>query len=445
MVDPSVVSSITTIRQAWQNILSAMEQTGTTDANGEVTFNLPQGLYYVTETKNSGNTIPCDPFVVSVPKEDAASPGTWITDVHAYPKNQPMSIDKFVAAVGTTDYYEVGMSLPVAIGERFNWYIRTQLPTDINTKRAEYYVVTDILNSSFEYQPGTVKVYIMSYKDSDLKNCVVLSSGDYTVDFDTAANTLPVGLTTTGIVKVKKLVDSGERYAVVEYGCIVNDTAPQGVALYGDAKLEYTRETASGVFYRGGTQDAAITLISAGGNTGFTLLAGETTNTVTAEVAMEPAVHTGQIGITKVEDGTKKPLSGAEFGIAATKADAQAGKFIATGTTNPSGKLAFKGLKYGTKGDRPEENTGNTTFWLAETKAPDGYKLMADPVEITFNYQQESKTGEYYFARVAVYNVAKDASGSTGTSPKTGDESNMILYLALCTLSVAAIVRWYFT
>jgi len=441
-VDPVAVAagSVTTRAQAWQNILPATEQTGVTDANGEVIFSsLPQGLYYVAETANSGNTVSCDPFVVSVPMADPAT-GNWITDVHAYPKNQTMAIDKFVADTGTTDYYEVSMNLPVETGEHFTWYVRTQLPSDINPARAEYYVVTDTLSSYFEYQPGTIDLYIMPDSDSDLKNCTVLSAGDYTVNFNAATNTLSVGLTTTGVAKVKNLVDGGNRYAIFKYDCVINDTAPQGVALYSGATLEYTRDTSgvSGVSSRGGAQAGAVTLLSAGSNTGIVPIAS-TANTVTVEVSMQPEVHTGKIGITKLANKTNQLLPGAEFGIARTKADAQAGSFIATGTTDASGELTFNGLKYGLPGDQPTENSNNTTFWLAETKAPDGYKPMKDPVEVTFSYQQDSD-GTYYFARVNVYNVKSGVSGETGTTPKTGDTSNLPLYLGVMALALAGIL-----
>ena len=442
-VDPVAVAagSVTTRAQAWQNILPATLQTGVTDQSGEVIFlSLPQGLYYVAETKNRGNTVSCDPFVVSVPMADPAT-GDWITDVHTYPKNQTMAIDKFVADTGTTDYYKVSMNLPVEAHVRFTWYVRTQLPSDINTRRAEYYTVTDTLASYFEYQPGTLELYIMPDSDSDLKNCTILSASDYTVNFNTATNTLSVGLTTTGVAKVKNLVDGGDRYAIFKYDCIVDDTAPQGVALYSGATLEYTRDTSSvsGVSSRSGAQAGAVTLLSAGSNTGIVPLASNTANTLTVEVSMQPEVHTGKIGITKLADKTNKLLPGAEFGIAKTKADAQAGSFIATGTTDANGELSFNGLKYGLPGDQPTENSNNTTFWLAETKAPDGYKLMREPVEVTFNYSQDSD-GTYYFARVNVYNVKSGASGNTSTSPKTGDTSNLPLYLGIMALALAGII-----
>jgi len=436
-VDPVAVAagSVTTRAQAWQNILPATEQTGVTDANGEVIFSsLPQGLYYVAETANSGNTVSGAPFVVSVPMQDPAAAGSWITNVHAYPKNQPLAIDKFVGTCGTTDYYEVSKNLPVEFGEQFNWYIRTQLPADINPQHAEYYDISDTLRSYFDYQPGSVKIYILPASDSDLKNCPVLDQGDYTVNYDAATNTLSAGLTAAGVTKVKSLVDAGSRYCVLAYGCVVNNTAPQGVALYSGAKLEYSRDT-TGVSYNSGTQGAAFTLLSAKNNAGITMNANNA-NKVTVEVTAQPEVHTGKIGITKLADGTNKLLSGAEFGIAKTKADAQAGSFIAAGTTDANGELTFNGLKYGLPGDGPTKNSNNTTFWLAETKAPGGYKPMKDPVEVTFSYQQDSD-GTYYFARVNVYNVKSGVSGETGTTPKTGDTSNLPLYLGIMALALA--------
>ena len=438
-VDPGAVTGITTAAQAWPHIMASTLQTGVTDANGEVTFSsLPQGLYYVAETDNSGSTLFCDPFIVSVPMADATT-GNWNDHVHAYPKNQSISIDKFVAAAGTTDYYKVNMNLPVAVGERFDWYIRTGLPVDIGTANTESFVITDVLSSYFDYQQGSVKVYIMPYSDSDLKDCTVLGSGDYAVSFNAATNTLTVELTASGISRVKSLVASGDRYSVVEYSCTVNDSAPQGVALYSGAQLKYTRDTtgASSVSY-GGAASAAFTLLSADNSAGIVPLAS-TVNAMTVEVAMQPEVHTGKIEITKLADKTNKLLPGAEFGIAKTKADAQAGNFIATGTTDASGELMFSGLKYGLPGDDPTENSDNTTFWLAEIKAPDGYKLMKDPSEITFNYSQD-EDGKYYFARVSVYNVKSGASGETGTSPKTGDISNLPLYLGIMVLALAGII-----
>lgn len=457
-VDPAVVSAVSSLSasEAWSAILPAAAQSGVTNASGTVSFHLDSGLYYVAETGNYGEekVVFCEPFLVSVPMADPGGSG-WITDVHVYPKNQSAVIDKFVADTGITDYDQVNKHLPVAAGERFNWYIRSPLPIHIGTAYNESYVITDALNSCFDYQPGTVKVYIMPAGDSNLKNSTVLGTGDYNVRFNTASNTLTVELTASGFAAVKNLAAAGNRYSVVEYSCAVNDTAPQGVALYSGAKLEYTADTtaAGAASYGSGgietTNLPAVTdslrTVSMSGSTG-------STNTLTAEVAMQPEVHVGEIEITKLADGTKKLLSGARFGLAETKADARAGNFLATDTTDTEGRLTFRGLKYGQPGDKPGENTGNTTYWLMETRAPAGYRLVKDPVEVVFNYQQDKETGEYYFAKVNVYNVlnktpaAKDNTGDnvnpvikTASVIKTGDTGGLYLLTASMLLSLAAI------
>jgi len=55
---------------------------------------------------------------------------------------------------------------------------------------------------------------------------------------------------------------------------------------------------------------------------------------------------------------------------------------------------------------------------------------------VTFSYQQDSD-GTYYFAQVNVYNVKSGVSGETGTTPKTGDTSNLPLYLGIMALALA--------
>lgn len=445
-IDPAAVTSITTAADAWPHIMTPTKQTGVTDANGEVRFSsLPQGTYYVAETGNTGDqkVVFCEPFLVSVPMADPVT-GNWNDQVHAYPKNQSIAIDKFVGVTGTTDYYKVGMDLPVETGERFDWYIRSTIPQNIGTANTESLKITDVLSGYFDYLAGSVNVYIMPGPRSDLSACTILSASDYTVSFNAATNTLTAELTASGIATVKSLVAGGNRYSVLAYSCQVNGTAPHGVALYSGATLEYTRNApaASGVSDNG-TQAPAVTLLGTSNNSGLTatpLATGDgTSSTATATVAMEPEVHTGKIGITKLADGTKKLLPGAQFGIAASEADAKAGNFIATGTTDANGRLVFSGLKYGVLGDKPDENSNNTTFWLKETKAPDGYKIMDEPVEITFNYQQDS-TGRYYFAQLSVYNVKTGGSGTTGTQPQTGDTSNIYPYIGMAVLSFAALI-----
>ena len=474
-VDPEEASNVTSASEAWQHIRSETEKTGTTKTDGSLTFeSLDKGLYYVAETGNKGTdkVVFCEPFLVSVPMEDPSGSG-WITDVHVYPKNQSLFIDKFVGEAGDADYdftdYNAAKYKPVAMNTPFGFRILTSLPANLGTADSESYTVTDGLERFFDYVAGSLKVYVIPTKDTPTADAYLLTEGsDYTPNFNTSTNTLTVELTASGITRLgNRYTDDQDRYLLLKFDCMLNDTADCGVRLYGGAEVSYKRnmDDNASAYHSGSTGIRRMNLSSSSGTstasdtaraTLITTAAAGTSSEAYAKVAVEAAVHTGQVGITKLADGTDQLLAGASFGIAATKADAEDGNFLDTGTTDEDGVLSFLGLLYGQPGDSPSENTGNTTYWLVETEAPAGYKLVEDPVEVTFHYQQDQEDRDYYFAVLDVYNVLNDSDPSSGTNTgtstgtsqtgsfvKTGDTSTLYLFLGLLLLSIAVIVMVY--
>lgn len=421
-VNPDVAATVNSASAAHQHIMAETKQTGITDADGEFTFSMAQGLYYVEETDSAG-AIACNPFIVSVPMESPVEDG-WITDVHVYPKNQLLSIDGFVGDAGNADYdytdFYRSKYKPVATDAPFGWSILSTIPANLGSVGNKTYIVTDELKDCLDYVQGSLKVYAVPTMETSVKSAYTLIEGShYTYNFNASTNTLTVELTEAGMALLgNRYSDNGDRFLLIKFDCTLNITAPSGVRIYNGAEVKYTRDFA-GVNYM-----------------------------ADASVAEEPAVHTGKIGIKKVEEGTNKALAGAEFGLAVSKAEAEAGNFIATGTTDKDGMLEFKGLEYGALGDSPSSNSNQTSFWLVETKAPAGYKMLKSSEEVTFNYQQDKNTGEYYFAQVTVYNAKSGtaATPSPSTTPKTtttsrtGDSSNLFIYIALLLLSSAAIV-----
>jgi len=436
-VDPVVADDMSSALEAQKHLLEATKQTGVTTTAGTVSFSLERGIYYVAETGNqgAGNIVSCEPFLVPVPMQNPEGNG-WLTDVHVYPKNQPLSIDKFVGEAGDADYdftgYGASKYKPVAMDTPFGWSIVSSLPASLGTADSETYTVTDELKSCFDYVQGSVKVYAVPALDTPVSEAWKLSVGsDYILTFNEGSNTLKIALTPTGITRLgSRYQDDNDRYLLIKFDCMLNTTAPHGIRLYNGAAVEYTKsmDIGSDTYNSAGVRTAA-----------------------TSVVDVEPAVHTGQIGITKMADGTDKALSSAEFGLAASKKDAQAGNFIMTGTTDESGRVAFTGLRYGLPGDSPSENSDHTTYWLVETKAPDGYQVLREPVEITFNHQQEAGTWEYYFAQVNVYNAllnttASDAGKTKAVSSraKTGDSGAPYMFAVVMLLSLVVIAFIFF-
>lgn len=76
----------------------------------------------------------------------------------------------------------------------------------------------------------------------------------------------------------------------------------------------------------------------------------------------------GDVNIIKVDgNDTSKKIKGAEFELRDLD-----GKVVAEGTTNKHGKLVFKDIDYG-------------EYLLYETKAPNGYNKLRNPIEVTVN------------------------------------------------------------
>ncbi|MGL6202614.1 MAG: SpaH/EbpB family LPXTG-anchored major pilin [Lachnospiraceae bacterium] len=468
-IDPTEAANVTSASEAWQYV-TGTSKSGTTDSEGKLTFNLDNGLYYVAETGNTGEdkVVFSEPFLVSVPMEKPNG-GGWITNVHVYPKNQSLFVDKLVGEAHDANYnftdYEAAKYKPVAKDTAFGWSILSSLPANLGTADNESYTVTEALENYFDYVLESVKVYTIPTKDTPVSKAYLLTEGtDYTLNFNADTNTLEVELTDSGITLLgNRYTSDQDRYLLIKYDSKLNDTATNGIRLYSGSgvEVEYKRNTTDNTSAHNSsdTETSVMNLDSSSGTKAIfnriTTTRAGTTSEASAKVAVEAAIHTGQIGITKLEDSTEQLLAGAQFGLAATKADAVAGTFLATGTTDENGALTFSGLTYGAPGDSPTENTGNTTYWLVETKAPAGYQLLEEPVEVTFQYQQDQETGEYYFAKVDVYNVldntlaGDDNTGTnksnnqltsrSGSSVKTGDTSAWNLFMGIMLLALAVI------
>ena len=109
---------------------------GTTAGGGLATLaNLPVAAYLVCETAAPANIVEkAKPFVVTIPFPNTTNggDGKWLYDVHAYPKNQKIEIDKTIS-----DQTVNG----VGLGSRVQFSVSTTIPTlDADTNFTYFYM-----------------------------------------------------------------------------------------------------------------------------------------------------------------------------------------------------------------------------------------------------------------------------------------------------------------
>lgn len=118
-------------------------QTGTTDSDGKVKFDLGtgtanDGIYLVTEVDDSGAidpttgkpvtvVSPAAPFFAYIPQTNRGTQSGLIYDVQAQPKNQIIDDLHPVKNVGTED----GKTDSLVAGNNFNWYLKTDIPAGL--------------------------------------------------------------------------------------------------------------------------------------------------------------------------------------------------------------------------------------------------------------------------------------------------------------------------
>lgn len=131
---------------AWEGEGAIPARTAVTNDAGLANFtNLPKGLYKVSETavpENSG-LVPGQPFLVYLPMTNPDNNG-WIYDVHAYPKNSEVTIEKTVEDINAQ------------AGQDYTYTITTGVPSGTLTK----YNVQDELHEALDAAGAEITVAI---------------------------------------------------------------------------------------------------------------------------------------------------------------------------------------------------------------------------------------------------------------------------------------------
>ncbi len=357
-------------------------ESGPTDANGLATIaKLPVGLYYVTETVYPDNVTPVVPFLVTMPMTHPTELNTWLYDVHVYPKNATTTAEK-----------SVDDAAGVKIGDTIEWTILGDIP---KAQDITGYKIVDVLDPKLEFVSAVVSL-------TGTPGVTLESGKDYKLAFDAPSRTATVEFTKPGRDKLA-LVWQADKNSQVKVSV--------------KTKVLKVGEIANTATVFPNDSDKSVT-----------------TN--------EVFTKWGNIILDKVDSVNGKKLTDAEFQVFETKANAKA-------KTNPisidgkdtfrsdGGVVLIEGLRYSNweNGEEVLETSDNYRwYWIAETKAPGGYELLAQPIKVDVTSFQETVS-------VEVKNIPKNAGFKLPLTGASGASSIiMVAGLLLLVVGTSAVV-----
>ena len=410
----------TTKNQATKRLLDALDGLKNTDlpapvgnyksndgASKEFT-NLPQGIYYVRAVNFPAGVKSVTNSVFALPYYTVEAGWSYTIDTiklatkvlddspknHKKITNSTRNSEEYSDnSLGDTINYEVDTTIVGALSKDLGE--NEEIPT--HEFPLNSYVLTDIMDKGLTFKnDNTIKVEIL---DSTNKVIATLNKGtDYTVTATggNGEDTNIIFALTPAYLK-KALFYKGDtvRYT---YSGVVNEYAvigPKGIPNT-DVDLEYSNKT-----------DVKATVP---GNTVW--------------------VYTWEAEILKTDESGKNVLAGADFALYKTKAEATENdttKAIGTGTTGTDGKLVFKN----SEGKVCKVESG--TYYARETKAPTGYNIYPDPVEIkievTYHDEFNATVQSWVKDGPEIGKVTVGVKDSKVILPQTGGFGDTPMYL----------------
>ena len=216
----ALTANATTVKNALETAVKnggvAMPET---DATGHASADqMEQGLYLVVETRVPENvTSTCNPFFVSLPMTtiDGAA---WNYDVTVYPKNQTGNpdLEKTVREAKNSTGKNTGSLTDItdgyahtasaSVGDVVDYQIISTLPTITSKASAlSEYAYVDTMSKGIYYNKNDVVIEF--FKDAGCTDKITTwdeNSGNFTVAYDDAANTMTVRMTESGLSEINE-------------------------------------------------------------------------------------------------------------------------------------------------------------------------------------------------------------------------------------------------
>lgn len=450
-------------------------KTVTTDSTGKATLILGtgtsvDGIYLVTELPDDRGVKPAvakpaNPFFVYVPQTKRDDTSKLIYDVVVQPKN---ILETLLNPVKTIDGKQ-GYSIKA--GQEFTWEATANIPAGLYTVASQDMIITPVYNADGTVVTGSGselhvaagdEIYanyfnILDDIDADLELLDVTMQVKKTADTNWTDLTFSTDykVSVNGTDEPSKPVESAAG-AVKSVDASLTQAGMKKVQTYDQIRVVY--KTKTGLDYNGTINNKFQVKYLTPGNQPVDPESPPTE---------QPKYYTGGFDLIKKGETTTGSvnLAGAEFHIANNKSDAEKNIFLgvdgkrygkkdgsgnivggtledslaeaeaeatAAGTTlmkstsDTSGKVTFNGLKLiwfnDANGneiqDDGEANVTNTSdikksYWVVETKSPEGYELLKEPHEIVVTLD----TAEQVYKEIINKKETKlPFTGGTGTT-----------------------------
>lgn len=380
---------------------------GLTGADGLATIApLPIGLYLVEETTTPAGHIGAAPFLVTIPMTHPTDLDKWISDVHVYPKN---------ATIGSKTVEDKDA---IQLGDSVVWTIKGAVQAPASGQKITGYAIADKLDAKLTYQatPGAVA----TITQPDAVAGQLIAGTDYKVTVFASSNTVAAILTATGL---EKLTAAKLSNPTTEVQLVV----PTVVNAVGEI------ENTGLIFPNGEGVDQGF-----GGDPGNPTDPTDPTDKCEENCYTTPGAITkwGDITFTKVNDATPAVgLAGAEFQIYAVDPSTTGatplelsiddlGTKSNTFVSTADGTVVIPGLRYSNwaNGVLIDDNHDDfQPYWIVETKAPEGFELLAQPIKVKLNEKVVVLDGAAAGDFTNLVNVKKNAgfelplTGGAGT------------------------------